>query len=137
MKLQWKQRGTVDHELIWGSIALVGLVACAVLPVDRIMDTAGYRCPFRTIAGVRCPTCRGTRTLAAMGSLKFREGFALNPLVAVGWGCAVLYVPYALFVSLCGTRRLRVTGLSVRQRRATAAVVVCVVLANWVYLIAT
>lgn len=135
MKMQWAERGSVDHELIWGSVALVVLVASAFLPLDRMMDRAGYRCPFRTMTGLPCPTCRGTRTLVAMGSLRFREGFLLNPMVAAGWAVALVYVPYALLACLCGGRRLRITDVSARQRLVLGILLVCVGLGNSVYMI--
>jgi len=136
VKLQWQEPGSVDHELIWGSIALLGLAAFTLLPVDRIMGGTGYRCPFHAVTGLPCPTCGGTRALVAMGSFDFARGFRLNPLVAAGWCGAVLFVPYALFVWVFGRRRLRVAGVSRRQSRVLAALFVCVVLANWAYLLA-
>lgn len=131
MRVEWRQPGAVNHELIWGSIAVLLLLAFATLPVDELMWRAGYRCPFRAITGLPCPTCGGTRAWMALGSLKFREGFALNPLAAAGWCAALLYAPYALFVAASGGRRLRVTGVSAGQRRAVAVFVACLVAANW------
>ncbi len=136
MNLRWQEPGSVDHELIWGGIALVGLVVLALVPVNELMEGAGYRCPFHAVTGLPCPTCRGTRALAAMGSFDLRRGFSLNPLVAAGWCGAVLFAPYALFVSLSGRKRLRPCGVSRRQSRAFALVLVCVVVANWAYLLA-
>jgi hypothetical protein len=136
MRLQWQEPGSVDHELIWGSIALAGLIAFTVLPMDRIMGSTGYRCPFRAVTGLPCPACGGTRALVAMGSFDLSRGFALNPLVATGWCFAVFYVPYALFVGLFRRRRLRVTGVGRRQDRVLALLLVCVMLANWAYLLA-
>jgi hypothetical protein len=70
-----------------------------------------------------------------MSSLQFGRGFAHNPLVAAAWCCAVLYAPYALFVSLSRSRRLRVTDISTQQRRMVAALVALAVLGNWVWVI--
>jgi len=131
MELRWAERGHVDHELIWGSIALLGIVAAAVVPVDLI----GLRCPFLALTGLPCPTCGGTRAMAAMSHLRFADGFRLNPLVAAGWVCGVLFVPYAAVVCLAGRRRLRVTDVTDRQRRVIALVVLGLVLGNWAFVI--
>jgi len=119
VKLQWQEPGSVDHELIWGSIALAGLIAFTALPVERVMSGTGYCCPFHAVTGLPCPTCGGT-----------------NPLVAAGWCGAVLFVPYALFVWVFGRKRLRITGVTRRQSRVLAILFVCVALANWAYLLA-
>jgi len=135
MKVALQRRGSVDHELIWGSIALALLASAALVPVDRVMGLAGYVCPFKTITGLPCPFCYGTRAFVAMGSLRFSEGFALNPLAALAWLGALLWVPYALFACVFDTRRLRVTDVSDRERRVFALVLGFFVAANWVYLI--
>ena len=137
MRLVWQRRGSVDHELIWGSVALVIVVGAALVPVDRIMGLAGYVCPFRAVTGLPCPFCYGTRAFVAMGSLRFREGFALNPLAALLWFGAVLWVPYALVACVFDTKRLRVTGVTDRQRRAAVLVLALLVAGNWVYLVAS
>ena len=136
MRLQFKQPGHVDHELIWGLVAAVGLAASVMLPVDRLLAGAGYRCPFRAIAGIPCPTCGATRAAVAMGSLDVRRAFALNPLVAVGWWAAALFVPYAAVVVLWRRDRLRLADVTARDANVLRALVIGVVLANWAYVIA-
>jgi hypothetical protein len=131
MKLQWTDRGSVDHEMIWGSIALLLIVAAVVVPVPRI----GLRCPFRALTGVPCPTCGGTHALVAMSHLRFAEGFARNPLVAAGWVGAALFVPYAAAVCLLRSRRFRVADVTDRERRSIALLVLGLLLANWAYVI--
>ena len=132
MKLRWLECGSVDHELIWGSIALLLIVAAALVPLDRL----GLRCPLRVVAGLPCPTCGGTRAFCAMSRLHFAEGFAWNPLAAAGWVCAALFVPYAAVVCVLGRRRLRVIDVTNGQRRAIALLVLLALLANWAYVIA-
>lgn len=136
MRLQWKDRGSVDHELLWGSIALLIIASAAVLPVVGLADRAGLRCPLRVLTGLPCPTCGGTRAVAAMGRLRFAEGIALNPLVAAAWFGAVLFLPYAAVACLLGRKRLRMADVTDRQRRAVALLALCLLLANWGYVIA-
>ena len=132
MKLQWTYRGSVDHELLWGSIGLLIIIGAAVVPLDRL----GLRCPFLALTGLPCPTCGGTRAVLAMSHLRFAEGFCLNPLVAAGWVCAALLVPYAAVVCLAGRRRLRATDVTDRERRLVALLLLVLLLANWACVIA-
>ncbi len=135
MRIELRESGSVDHELIWSLVALSVLIAAAALPMDQMLQVAGYRCPFRALTGLPCPTCRGVRTLVAMGSLDVAAGFRLNPLVAAGWCGAVLFVPYALFVSLTGRRRVRIVEIKLLERRAVKAGFALLVALNWAYLI--
>jgi hypothetical protein len=137
MKLQLTRPAGVDHELIWGLVAAAFLAVSVLLPVDRLLEGSGYRCPFRALLGVPCPTCGGTRAVAAMGRLEFGRGFAANPLVALAWCGAVLFVPYAAVVVVGGMRRIRLTGLSARDRLLLRALAVGALLTNWAYLILT
>lgn len=136
MKLELKQPGSVDHELIWGSIALLALVA-SFLPADRVLAATGYRCPFRAITGLPCPSCGAVRTFAAMGAFRFREAFATNPLMAAFWVGLLFYAPYGLCAALFGTRRLRVGSVRPWEKRCLLATLVCLVVLNWAYMIST
>ena len=137
MRLHFTQPCRVDHEVIWGLIAALGLAASVLLPVDRLLSGAGYRCPLRAIVGVPCPTCGGTRAAVAMGRLRFGRAFAFNPLVAIGWCTAALFVPYAAIVVLWRKNRLRLADVTARDANVLRALVIGVVLANWAYVIAS
>ena len=136
MRLRLRQPGPVDHELIWGALAALGIAVSVLLPVNRLLSGTGYRCPLRTITGIPCPTCGGTRAAVAMGSLEFGRAFALNPLVAAGWCAGLAFVPYAAFVVGMRRRRLRLADVTRRGGNMLRLLAAGVVLANWAYLIA-
>jgi hypothetical protein len=135
MKLRWRQPGSVDHEVIWGSMGLLAVLGAALLPVTRALARVGYVCPFRRATGIPCPSCGTTRAFVAAASLQFGAALRTSPLATVFFLGLVAYVPYALGSVLLRTRRLRVTSLRRREKRALVAAGVALVLANWVYLI--
>ncbi len=45
----------------------------------------GWGCPFKDLTGIPCPTCGGTRALAALGRLDLREAILCNPMVTLIW----------------------------------------------------
>ncbi len=135
MKLEWTEPAGLDHELLWGSVVLFVLVVFAVLPVPSLLAGSGYRCPFRAITGLPCPTCGGTRALHALTRLELWTAFTLNPLVATTGLAAALLVPFALGSWACGARRLRLTDVRPRDRRLIAAALAALVLLNWLYLL--
>jgi hypothetical protein len=116
-------------------VALFVLVGFAVLPAPELLAGSGYRCPFRAVTGLPCPTCGGTRALHALTRLQFGRAFRLNPLAAAGGLAAALFAPFALLSWACGARRLRLTDVRPRQRRMIAAAVAALVLLNWLHLL--
>ena len=56
-------------------------------------------------------------------------------LAALAWFGALLWVPYALLACVFNARRLRVTDVSDRQRRAAVLVIGLIVAGNWIYLL--
>jgi len=135
MRLSWGPRDGVDHELIWGTVGLALVAAAMLLPVDKVLNAMGYRCPFRTLIGLPCPSCYGTRAWMAMSHLRFADGFALNPLAALACCAAALFAPYGLTSSLTNANRLRVAELGRPVRLAVGVLLVLVVLTNWLYLL--
>ena len=136
MELQWRERGGVDHELIWGLIGLLVILAAAFLPVHEALARSGYRCPFYGVTGHPCPTCGTTRAFVAAASLDLKGAFSVNPLAAAFFLGLAFCVPWALGSVVLGTRRLRVTKLGRAGRGVLRAIVVILVFSNWAYLIA-
>jgi hypothetical protein len=135
VKLEWQQVGTVDHELIWGSLAVLAVLCSVFVPVLDLLEAAHYRCPFRAVTGVPCPTCGTTRAFIAMGSLEVGRAFRTNPLAAVFWVGLLAYGPFALTCSLLGTRRPRLTEVSERARWLLVAAGGSILAANWIYVL--
>lgn len=66
---------------LWGGAAL----ACAAAaPFARDLAAGAPPCVFRTLTGVPCATCGGTRALLALARLDVPAALASNPLVALG-----------------------------------------------------
>lgn len=135
MKLQWKESGSVDHELIWGLIGLLALTAATLVRADELLADAGYRCQVRAVTGWPCPTCGATRASVAAARLKFGEAFRASPLAAALFIGLAVYVPYALVTIILRTRRLRISGVSRAEKRVALGFAVLLVLANWAYLL--
>jgi hypothetical protein len=115
----------------WLAVASLALLVPAALLLQRAPEP----CFLRDQLGIPCPTCGGTRALAALAAGQFGEALARNPLVAVGclalaawalWGLAATLVPrwrVTVEASPSLGRRLPWIGLGL-------------VAANWIYLIA-
>ena len=63
---------------------VAGVVFAGILYYFSGISIAAYFpsisfCPFHAITGFNCPGCGMTRAFLAIGQLKFKEAFALNP----------------------------------------------------------
>lgn len=137
VRLCWQERGEVDYELIFGAIALVTILVAVFVPADRILADIGYRCPFRAMTGVPCPSCGATRAFVLAGSLRFADAVRINPLATVLFAAMVIYTPVALLSVVFRTKRLRLAGMGRREKRLIALAILLVALANWAYMLAT
>ena len=63
--------------------ALVAL-AISVALLSNYFQISFPKCTFKTLTGLPCAFCGGTRALRAIGHLHFGEAFWLNPLVTIG-----------------------------------------------------
>ena len=85
--------GTAAHEPIWGGIGLAALLAARWLPLDRLGLSL---CPLKTITGLPCFLCGGTRGFVAAVHFDLPLAWGFNPiafLLALG---LLVYVPYSL-----------------------------------------
>ncbi len=125
-------RQGADPELL----ALILLAAGAVAIGGWLAMGLGFpSCTLRSLTGIPCLTCGGTRCARAL--LEGDVGLALvwNPLVTVVVLAAGVFAIYAAVVTAFGWRRVRVWGLSRGERRFLVIGVFGVAAANWVYLI--
>jgi hypothetical protein len=122
----------VDHEAIWGPLAILALLAARFFPFDLV--SLGF-CPWRALTGIPCPTCGGTRCMMELTRLDLPAALAMNPLVALAGLGAAAYAVHALGVWLLGWRRWRPSVSSPRAQRALRIGAVTALLLNWAYLI--
>lgn len=128
-----------DFELMALWLGAAGLVAAWTFPLWRAFYPIA--CPLKSMVGLPCAFCGGTRAVHAWAHGHLLEAWLMNPLVAVGAAAATFYLPYALFcVVTQAERRVRLTGLGGEASPATRWTVrlgaAAILLANWIYLIA-
>jgi hypothetical protein len=121
----------VDHELIWGAIGLIALVAARFVPPAL---TDFYDCPFHTITGIPCLTCGMTRSFRHMVHGRFLDAFSLNPLGALFCIFTVLYIIYALAVTAFRLPRPRIRLETPASRLTLRLGLPGILLINWAYL---
>ena len=110
--------------------AATGLVAGRMYPVWR--QSVELLCPAWTIFGIPCPTCGGTRAVAAVAQGDLLGALSWNPLVAALTIGAVAIVPLAAAASLGWLPVPRVPQRLGRWTRACAALALAL---NWLYLL--
>jgi hypothetical protein len=112
---------------LWGGAAL----ACAAAaPFARALAAGAPVCAFRSLTGVPCPTCGGTRALLALARLDVGAALAWNPLVTL----AALVFALGGLVALA--RAIRGEGVpdGAPPRWAGAAAALALA-ANWAFVI--
>ncbi|MFQ5744104.1 MAG: DUF2752 domain-containing protein [Acidobacteriota bacterium] len=126
-----------EHRAAAGDLELLGVwvgVAALLLAWTYPLwsQTVSLACPMRSLTGVPCPTCGGTRAVvaAARGDWKLALGF--NPLIGMAGVGLLVYVPWAAAVVVGDWRRPR---WSVFSRRLGAGLLLAVIVANWLYLV--
>lgn len=72
-------------------LAAAALVAARLYPLWR--EHFYVACPLLEFTGIPCPTCGGTRALAALAAGQWLEAFAWNPAVAAGGVVAAAFLP--------------------------------------------
>jgi len=130
MHLTLKKRasGDIVFGLIYGTIAILALIAVRFLPVLELMPS----CVFRAFTGIPCPTCGATRSLVHLANGNLSASFGMNPAFALLLFAALLMFAYDVATLFSGSR----ISLSLTPREATLmrAGAVVVLLANWAYL---
>jgi cytochrome b len=121
----------VDHELIWGTIGLIALVAARIVPPGL---TDFYKCPFHSFTGIPCLTCGMTRSFRHIVHGRFFEAFSLNPLGAMFCIFTILFVVYAFTVIVFRMPRPRLHFESPARHLALRFGLPGILLLNWIYL---
>lgn len=121
-----------DHEMVWGTISLLVLLAARFFPLGTAPMPA---CVFLAITGLPCPSCGMTRCFMAMSRLDFWTAWRMNPLGTALFVAMVCYAVYALIVVVGRLPRVRIEFASVWELRALLAAAVLLFAVNWAYLL--
>jgi Protein of unknown function (DUF2752) len=136
MTYEWRHLHAreLDHERLWASVALAGVVVLALGQVSASLEVPIPLCPLKHITGIPCPTCGGTRALRALGHGAFLAALRWNPLVTLTALALLPFLVYAALVTVLGWPRVRVLFAPADQRWLRIAAWVAI-LANWAFLI--
>lgn len=117
-----RDRASIEVPLAVGAGA-----ALAVFTATRMSSGAlpAFTCILMRWTGIPCPSCGGTRCLAACGRLDFGAAFAWNPLVALAAFALLGWSALALVDPRCAEK---VRALLTGRRLAVAGAL------NWLYL---
>lgn len=110
---------------VWCGLVLTGQVVQAVTGREVVL------CWFRRVTGLACPSCGGTRMVAAIASGDWAAAVAFNPLLLA------LIVWLLVWGTLrFGLGRRIVIQLHPHARRIGWSLLAVALVANWLYLIA-
>jgi hypothetical protein len=108
------------------------LAAAGLPPVLALVP----ECVFKGLTGIPCPTCGSTRSVIHLSHGDISAALFMNPLSALFMSAAVIYFLYCLITLIFCLPRLIIT-LSDREKNIMRTGVAMVLLAQWVYLVAT
>ena len=137
MKLERVARDprAVPFPLVFGAVGILcAALAAILLSLPQAMSPISLRCPFLALTGLPCPTCRGTRAMAALAGGELSRALWLNPLVAM----TALGIGAAAAASLWRrwTRRPALRcSLNRREEILLRIGVAMAVALNWTYLL--
>jgi Protein of unknown function (DUF2752) len=125
--------GQLDHERIWLSISVSSL---AVMAAWFALGLPWPRCVFHDLTGRPCPTCGATRATTQFLHGHFLAALRWNPLVFAALCALSIFNLYALAVLITRAPRLRIAHITATERNLLRAVIVALLVLNWVYLLA-
>ncbi len=120
-----------DHELVWLSVSLGGLLFAAAW----IKLLPWPFCIFHALTGEPCLTCGATRSAIAFFHGNFPAAFAWNPLIFATYVGITIFDIYAFVALVLRTRRLRVIASTQSEKNFVRWAVLAMVLINWGYLL--
>lgn len=130
--------GRIDYEVV--ALWLGSLLFLAAFTYPFWSPFYSSVCPMKTLAGIPCALCGGTRASYALTHFDFGEALSLNPLAALGGLAFSGYWTYSLgCVAMRRDRRIRFVGLqpdaAPHLRNSIVGAIAAVVVLNWTYLI--
>jgi hypothetical protein len=138
MQIRWKKlrAGEPDHERKALTLAAVTLPATALLVTVWPPQWLPI-CMFRHWTGIPCPACGLVRSLRLLAAGRLQAAWLQQPLIIATVGLFTAVAAYAAVAVLFNLPRVRGEGVTRRTKRVLLALLVALVLANWVYLIVT
>ncbi len=124
--------GELDHELLWLSVSLGGLVAAGA------WLSAGLpwpHCLFLAVTGWPCVSCGATRAAIQLLHGHFLEAFRWNPLAFIAFSAVILFDIYAAIVLVARAPRLRISNATSTQKRSIRFLILIMLALNWIYLL--
>ncbi len=129
------RREEVPLPLVLGGISLLALADARVVVREGLwLPGFPILCPFRSLTGIPCPTCGGTRALAALSIGDLGAAIRFNPLVALSAMGILAGAGASLAQRLAGWPALRLR-IEPREEILWRAAAVILILANWAYLL--
>jgi hypothetical protein len=129
-----REKPAFDHELVWFSVFLASAAGGAAwlwsgLPLPG--------CPLRTLTGIPCLTCGGTRAARHLLHGEPWQAFLQSPLVTSALLLCGLYMLYAACVLFFRSPRIRIADVTPHEARMLRGAALFLILAGWTYLIVT
>lgn len=132
VRLEKLPPNAIDHEMIWGGIGLLVLLAARFVPFSLLPK---INCPFHILTGYPCPSCGMTRSFILMSHLKFWTSMRMNPLGGLLFIFTAIFVGYAFITIVFRMRRIRLQVTEKWEGIFIRIVFILVIVINWIYLI--
>jgi hypothetical protein len=127
--------GETDCEFLFGFLFLPLSGAFSLLILH--LSCAPVICMFHRLTGIPCPACGSFRCAEQLMAGHIGESFRLQPLVTLVVFVCVAFALYSWVIVILRLPRLRMEGVTRRQKWAVFFSAVALMVANWIYLLIT
>src|SRR5512142_118181 len=119
--LKKRERGGIEFGIVYGVIAVASLILPWFLPLLSLSQS----CAFKGLFNIPCPTCGATRSLVHLSHGELLPALAMNPIIAIAIGFAVLFFLYSVITLIFDFRRI---GFVLTEREKNAVRVTAILL---------
>lgn len=130
--LKKRERGGIEFGIVYGGIAVAALILPWFLPLLSLSPS----CAFKALFNIPCPTCGATRSLVHLSHGELLPALAMNPIIAIVIGFAVLFFFYSVITLIFDFRRIGFV-LTEREKNAVRVTAILLLLSQWGWLIRT